>query len=278
MGLFFFFPMSCSFWLLRPLISFGVWEERREEEGGGGEAAFPRAFVRAKWSGRATALPRRRAARQEPRDRSEWGYPALSALCRGELGLAGVLAAAPGRRRGTFSPPFPLSCSRRVQERGESSFPWARPRGEGQSWLWGSALAVLMWEGPGAARAAGWSPTPGWSSAAGDAAAQTAVPQGTGRVWSRAAGNTDVAKGRATTQPCAPRAAAPPRTARMQQPHPTHGSQLTRCPPADTSTAPHQHAHSRHAADVAAKQPASVHTELLLPTHATAPSLAPCPR
>lgn len=34
MGLFFFFPLSCSFWLPRPLISFGVWEERREEEGG----------------------------------------------------------------------------------------------------------------------------------------------------------------------------------------------------------------------------------------------------
>lgn len=64
MGLFFFFPLSCSFWLPRPLISFGVWEERREEEGGGGEAAFPRAFVRAKWPGRAAALPRRRAARR----------------------------------------------------------------------------------------------------------------------------------------------------------------------------------------------------------------------
>ncbi|XP_052642492.1 complement C1q tumor necrosis factor-related protein 5 [Harpia harpyja] len=37
MGLFFFFPLSCSFWLPRPLISFGVWEERREEEGGGVE-------------------------------------------------------------------------------------------------------------------------------------------------------------------------------------------------------------------------------------------------
>ncbi|KAM7082871.1 LOW QUALITY PROTEIN: complement C1q tumor necrosis factor-related protein 5 [Ciconia maguari] len=34
MGLFFFFPLSCSFWLPGPLISFGVWEERREEEGG----------------------------------------------------------------------------------------------------------------------------------------------------------------------------------------------------------------------------------------------------
>ncbi|RLV89018.1 hypothetical protein DV515_00015099, partial [Chloebia gouldiae] len=34
MGLFFFFPLSCSFWLPRPLISFGVWEERRGEEGG----------------------------------------------------------------------------------------------------------------------------------------------------------------------------------------------------------------------------------------------------
>lgn len=70
MGLFFFFPLSCSFWLPRPLISFGVWEERREEEGGGGgEAAFPRAFVRAKWSGRAAALPRRRAARHRGRSR-----------------------------------------------------------------------------------------------------------------------------------------------------------------------------------------------------------------
>ena len=68
-GLFFFFPLSCSFWLPRPLISFGVWEERREEEEGGGEAAFPRAFVRAKWSGRATALPRRRAARRRGRSR-----------------------------------------------------------------------------------------------------------------------------------------------------------------------------------------------------------------
>uniref|UniRef100_H0YQ39 C1q and TNF related 5 n=1 Tax=Taeniopygia guttata TaxID=59729 RepID=H0YQ39_TAEGU len=33
MGFFFFFPLSCSFWLPRPLISFGVWEERRGEEG-----------------------------------------------------------------------------------------------------------------------------------------------------------------------------------------------------------------------------------------------------
>lgn len=36
---------------------------------GGGEAAFPRAFVRAKWSGRAAALPHRRAARRWGRSR-----------------------------------------------------------------------------------------------------------------------------------------------------------------------------------------------------------------
>lgn len=29
-----FFPLSCSFWLPGPVISFGVWEERRGEEGG----------------------------------------------------------------------------------------------------------------------------------------------------------------------------------------------------------------------------------------------------
>lgn len=44
---------------------------------GGGEAASLR-FVRAKWPGGASALPQRRAGGpgQEPRARSEWGYPA----------------------------------------------------------------------------------------------------------------------------------------------------------------------------------------------------------
>lgn len=71
---------------------------------------------------------------------------------RGELRLPAFLPPAPGRRRDTFSPPFPLCC--RVEGE-ESSFSGSRPRGGGQRWRWGSALAALLWAGLGAARAGG---------------------------------------------------------------------------------------------------------------------------
>lgn len=143
-----------------------------------------------------------------------------------------------------FSPPFPLCCSRRVQEGEESGFAGARPRGGGQRQPRGSALAVLMWEGLGAARAAGWSPAPGWSGTAEDAAAPDSCAPGSRPGVEQSRQQQGCCQGLGRDQPHAPQAATRPRTAWMQQSHPTPGLQLTHCPLADTPTVPFQHPHA----------------------------------
>lgn len=213
MGLFFFFPLSCSFWLPRPLISFGVWEERRGEEGGGGEAASLRAFVRAKWPGRASALPQRRAARS--RDRN--GGIAVSGDTQpGRAGTPWLPASRAWAEERHFSPPFPLCCRRGG---GREQHFWAKATGRGPALALGLSPRCAAVGRAGGSPGRGVGPAAAWSGTerhgtAGDAAAG---PRGAGRGWSGATGSRDAAKGRATTQP---RAAAPPGTPSGTNPTP----------------------------------------------------------
>lgn len=241
-GLFFFFPLSCSFWLPRPLISFGVGEERCEEEEGGGEAAFPKAFVRAKWSGRVAALQRRRAARCRGRSRgiAVSGLPSSGR----ELAFPGVLALAPGWRRDTFLFLF-LFVAAVTSRRGmRAAFPGQGHR-EGASTARGALLSPHgRGDGLGAAWAAGWSLALRCSGTAGDAAAPRAVPQGASRERSRAADSSDVAEGRAVMQPRAP--GLLPRHTPPGWENPTHAglrahSLRSSCHPHSPVTAPHAH-------------------------------------